>query len=593
MRRTAIFAGLMLAAVTAMGSAGPANAHEPGSGYVVVLKDSASTDPTSVAHGVPGVDVGSVYRSALHGFSARLTPTAVQRLRANPAVAYVEADAVGHADGQVIPNGNNRIFTPANTALKVGDGLDQRVNADIAIIDTGIDHTHPDLNVVQRVNCLGSKGCVENSGTDDNGHGSNVAGIAAELDNGIGYTGVAPGARLWSIKVLDSDGSGSTEEIVAGIDYVTAHSDEIGVANLSLGFDGDVQAVKDAVNRAVAKGIVVVVSAGNDHRDVKNQTPANVPDVITVSSLSDGDGKPGGLGNFAWCNKNNKNTDDTLSDYSNFGTGVDIAAPGDCITSAYKNGGYSNYSGTSQAAPHVTGAAAWLVAGKNKPTDRAGVLAVRDKLVKAGNTNWTDTSHDGVKEPLLDLHDPAVFPAGGTNGPNATFVPNCSTGRSCTFDASLSTGSGLSYAWDFGDGSTGTGAQPSHTYAAYGQYHVKLTVTDSSGATSGNSTYVHLTDPSVNELPVASFTRFCTVSGYCGFDASASYDDDGTIASYAWNWGDGTAAGSGVKPGHTYPDRTGSYTATLTVTDDKGGKASATAAVTCTKLPYYTECSAS
>ncbi|WP_190215995.1 S8 family serine peptidase, partial [Kitasatospora indigofera] len=208
-----------------------------------------------------------------------------------------------------------------------GDGLDQRVDVDVAVIDSGIDYYHPDLNVVRRVNCVGVTSCVENAGVDDNGHGSNVAGIVGGLDNGIGYVGVAPGARLWSVKALNSKGSGSSEEIVNAIDWVTAHAGEIEVANISIGFDGTVQAINDAVNRAISKGIVVVVSAGNDHRDVSNQSPANVPDAITVSSLSDADGKPGGLGTFGWCNKNNKNTDDTLSDYSNFGRGVDIAAP--------------------------------------------------------------------------------------------------------------------------------------------------------------------------------------------------------------------------------------------------------------------------
>ncbi|MFE0463972.1 S8 family serine peptidase [Kitasatospora sp. NPDC058965] len=589
----AILAGAALATLAGIGQV-PATAAEPqpSSGYVVVLKDGATVDPTAVAHGVKGLRLHSVYHSALNGFSAALTPGAVTELRADPAVKYVEANATAHADGQAVPNGVNRIFAPANPGLKVGDGLDQRTDADVAVIDTGVDYYHPDLNVVHRVNCVGVTACVDNAGVDDNGHGSNVGGIIGALDNGTGYVGVAPGARLWSVKVLNNQGSGTTEEIVNGIDWVTAHSDQIEVANISLGFDGDVQAVKDAVNRAIAKGIVVVVSAGNSHKDVSTQTPANVPDAITVSSLSDGDGKPGGLGNFAWCNSNNKNKDDTLSDYSNFGAGVDIAAPGDCIQSTYKNGGYSNYSGTSQAAPHVAGAAAWLTRGPYKPHDRAGVLAVRDTLVRAGNFNWTDTSGDGVKEPLLDLHDPAVFPAGGTAGPNATFVPGCdATGKTCTFDASLSTGNGLSYAWDFGDGTTGTGPKPSHTYAAFGVYDAKLTVTDSAGQTSGNSAYVRATDPTVNENPVAVGSGYCAVS-WCSFDGTASYDPDGEVASYRWDFGDG-ASSTDSRPDHTYPDRTATYNAKLTVTDLKGATGTTIVKVSCTDDVYITTCTMS
>ncbi|MEK2495038.1 S8 family serine peptidase [Kitasatospora purpeofusca] len=597
MKRSAALAGVILAAVTGLGSIAPASAtplEGPAADYIVVLKDGAVADPVTVAGSVRGVELGSVYRSALDGFSAALTPTAVSALRSDPNVAYVEASATGHADGQATPNGTSRAGAPANPGLKVGDGLDQRVDVDVAVIDSGIDYYHPDLNVVRRVNCVGVTACVENAGYDDNGHGSNVAGIVGGLDNGIGYVGVAPGARLWSVKSLNKEGSGSTEEIVNGIDWVTAHADEIEVVNISIGFDGTERAVNDAVNRAIAKGIVVVVSAGNDHRDVSNQSPANVPDAITVSSLSDADGRPGGLGNFAWCNKNNTNKDDSLSNYSNFGRGVDIAAPGDCIQSTFKNGGYSNYSGTSQAAPHVAGAAAWLTRGGNKPVNRAGVLAVRDRIVNAGNSNWTDTSGDGVKEPLLDLTSTAVFPAGGTAGPDATFVPGCdATGHTCTLDASLTSGSGLAYSWDFGDGSTGTGVKPVHTWASYGVKQVKLTVTDSSGRTSRNSAYVRATDPSINEKPVASFSRFCTAAAWCGFDATDSFDPDGSVASYRWDFGDGTAGSSELKPGHTYPAATATYQARLTVTDNKGATASASATVSCVKQTYLTICSAS
>ncbi|MET9398922.1 S8 family serine peptidase [Kitasatospora sp. NPDC002965] len=592
MKHAVILAGLVLASVAGTGAA-PASAQEPASGYIVVLKDGAATDPTTVARDVRGADVRSVYRSALSGFSADLTPAAVQVLRADPAVAYVEPSATAHAHGQALPNGAARIGAASNTGLKVGDGLDQRVDVDVAVIDSGSDYYHPDLNVVRRVNCVGVTSCVENAGNDDNGHGSNVAGIIGGLDNGVGYVGVAPGARIWSVKSLDSKGSGSTEEIVNGIDWVTAHAGDIEVANLSLGFDGTVRAVDDAVNRAIARGVVVVVSAGNDHRDVANQSPANVPDAVTVSSLSDADGKPGGLGDFAWCNKNNRNRDDALSDFSNFGRGVDIAAPGDCIQSAFRNGGYSNYSGTSQAAPHVAGAAAWLTRGAHKPVDRAGALAVRDRIVNAGSSNWTDTSGDGVKEPVLDLGSTAVFPAGGTAGPDATFVAGCDdSGRSCTFDASLTGGSGLTYSWDFGDGATGTGVRPVHTYGAYGVYTVRLTVTDGSGRTSRNSAAVRATDPAANEKPVAAFTRFCTAAAWCGFDATESFDPDGTVVSYRWDFGDGTT-GTELKPGHTYPAATATYTARLTVTDRKGATASSTARISCTRQPYLTICTAS
>ncbi|MCP9211534.1 S8 family serine peptidase, partial [Streptomyces cucumeris] len=427
MKRVGILVGL--SAVAAGISVAPGMgatqqpAQRPGD-YIVVLKDSAAADPTSVVEGMNGVSVASVYRSTVQGFSAKLTPEAVHALRTDPKVAYVERDGVGRAPvekadrpgseavaGQQLPNGVKRVGATQNKALKIGDGVDQRVDVDVAVLDTGIDKSHPDLNVVRSVNCSGVQECEDNSGADGDGHGSNVAGVIGGLDNKTGYTGVAPGARLWSLKILNDEGSGSSSELVAGLDWVTAHADKIEVANISAGYDDSSNAVKDAVDRAVAKGIVVVVSAGNERKDVKDakyHTPADVPDAITVSALSDGDGKPGGKGSFGWCNKKNRNKDDSLwidhvnGGGSDFGPGVDIAAPGDCIQSTFKNGEYSNYSGTSQAAPHVAGAAAWLASGDHKPKNRQDVMAIRAAILKAGNSGWTDNSGDGVKEPLLD-----------------------------------------------------------------------------------------------------------------------------------------------------------------------------------------------
>ncbi|WP_229927572.1 protease inhibitor I9 family protein, partial [Kitasatospora indigofera] len=142
MKRTAISAGLVLAAVAGFGAV-PATAQGAGSAeqqparYLVVLQDGTAADPVTVAGSAPGVRLGSVYRSALSGFSADLTPGAVRALRADPAVKYVEASAVGHADGQEVPNGAARAGVPGNAGLKAGDGLDQRVDVDVAVIDSG------------------------------------------------------------------------------------------------------------------------------------------------------------------------------------------------------------------------------------------------------------------------------------------------------------------------------------------------------------------------------------------------------------------------------------------------------------------------
>jgi len=158
--------------------------------------------------------------------------------------------------------------------------------------------------------------------------------------------------------------------------------------------------MRRAISTAVDHGVVVVVAAGNDHIDSSRFFPANQPDAITVSAVADFDGVPGGTAKSTCM----KGSDDTLAPFSNFGSPVDVAAPGECIYSTWPGGGYAMDSGTSMAAPHVTGAAALLAMGTHKPKNRADVLAIVDRIRSTGNKAWTDNSGDGRKEPLLDAH---------------------------------------------------------------------------------------------------------------------------------------------------------------------------------------------
>lgn len=313
-------------------------------------------------------------------------------------MAYVEPDfEVQLAATQTLPTGVNRADGDLSST-RSGDGTGAVSNVDIAIIDTGIDLRHTDLSVYkQKTFVRGTR-----SADDDNGHGTHVAGIAAAKDNGYGVVGMAPGARLWAVKVLDKSGSGSISTVIAGIDYVTQNAGEIDVANMSLGCECTSSSLNTAISNSVAAGVTYVVAAGNNGKDASTFSPANHPSAISVSAIVDTDGKCGGAGPSTVYG-----ADDTLASFSNFGPVVDMAAPGVNILSTYKGGTYATMSGASMASPHVAGAAALYKASHPLATP-AQVLAA---LQAAGSTPATVCDgnghgyfagdHDWVAEPLL------------------------------------------------------------------------------------------------------------------------------------------------------------------------------------------------
>ncbi|MDQ4144776.1 MAG: S8 family serine peptidase [Actinomycetota bacterium] len=381
--------------------------------YIVVLE--SGTRPGGVAldhHSLYGAEVGFVYRHALKGYSAKMTPGTAAIVAADPRVDYVERDLRQRAFAQTLPTGVDRIDGELSPTAKI-DGIDERVDVDIAVLDTGVDLDHPDLNVTSSTKCSGggpmNNSCTNGAGDDDNGHGSHVAGISGALDNGIGTVGVAPGARIHAVKVLDSRGSGYTSWIIAGIDWVTARASTIEVANMSLGGSGYTASYHTAVKNSVAKGVVYTVAAGNEARDVygadgtfgtsDDTQPAAFPEVSTISALADADGKPGGAAAtstaFSICTENR---DDSMACFSNFsrnvsnnpvtsaGAKIDLALPGYRIYSTYKSGGYATVSGTSQAAPHAAGLAALYIARNGRATSAAGVYSIRQSLINGGQS---------------------------------------------------------------------------------------------------------------------------------------------------------------------------------------------------------------
>ena len=398
----------VLATLTAVGlaagnpaaSAAPAAAEPAARPYIVVLKSSAAVGRVADEHRrAHGADVAHVYRNALKGYAARMTPAAAARVASDSRVQWVQPDGVVQATAQSTPTGINRANADAASTL-AGNGSGT-VDVDVAVIDTGIDLDHPDLNVYT----AGAKNCSTGKSADDgNGHGTHVAGTVGAKDDSTGVVGMAPGARVWPVRVLDNRGSGSWSAVICGIDYVAANADRIEVANMSLGGTGTDRgncgngsdAMHAAICNAVAKGVTFVVAAGNDAADAANFTPAAYDEVITVSALADFNGLPGG-GAAATCRSD---VDDTFANFSNYGADVDLIAPGVCINSTWKGGGYNTISGTSMASPHVAGGAALYLVGN----PGASPAAVQTALESSGTTDWNDVDDpDPVKERLLDV----------------------------------------------------------------------------------------------------------------------------------------------------------------------------------------------
>ncbi|MFD9635746.1 S8 family peptidase [Streptomyces violascens] len=324
----------------------------PGS-YIVTLKDSAARADSAAGQAVArkyGATVKRTYHQAVNGYSVRASESQAERLAGDSAVASVSVDRAFRVSGtQSRPPswGLDRIDQrnlPLDRSYSYPGSAGSGVTA--YIIDSGVRITHQDFGG------RASYGydAVDNDqvAQDGNGHGTHVAAIAA----GSRY-GVAKKARIVAVRVLDDAGSGTTERIVAGIDWVTRHAVKPAVANMSL--SGGVDAVVDqAVRKSIASGVTYTVAAGNDSQDASLHSPARVREAITVGATTERDSR------------------DSLS---NYGAALDLFAPGEFIASAWNAGDTATVtdSGTSMAAPHVAGAAALYLA--DHPSARPGQVA--------------------------------------------------------------------------------------------------------------------------------------------------------------------------------------------------------------------------
>jgi subtilisin family serine protease len=357
-----------------------------------------------------GVKADRSFTRAFRGYSAKLDREQRAAVLADPNVLAVVPDEVVTV-AQTTPTGVSRIGGLLNPIARI-DGVDQRVDADVAIVDTGI-ALHPDLNVAGGHNCSSAD---PNAWSDDNHHGTHVAGTVGALDNGFGVVGVAPGVRLWAVKILNANGSGLLSWYVCGLDWILNQHDAadptrplIEAVNMSVTKAGTDDHNCGLTNhdplhleicRVVAAGITVVAAAANDHHNAARNIPASYDEVITVSALADTDGRSGGLGGNACFSWGGYDKDDTFADFSNYGTDVDIMAPGKCIISTVPGPSYATISGTSMAAPAVTGAAALYKSTRPNATP----AQVREGLRYLGNYNWkVATDPDPYHEPLLDV----------------------------------------------------------------------------------------------------------------------------------------------------------------------------------------------
>ncbi|HEV8536600.1 MAG TPA: S8 family serine peptidase [Candidatus Limnocylindria bacterium] len=339
---------------------------------IAVLRDDVDSDSIASEHAYRfGAHVSHVYGAVLRGYAARVPERVIESLKRDARVAFVEDDRLLWAT-DTVPTGVDRIEGDKSSQLS-GDGAGS-VGTGVAIIDTGIS-PHSELNIAGGYNCAGFFFVNRNAWTDGNGHGTHVAGTVAAKDNGANIVGVAPGAPLWAVRVLSSNGSGYLSWIICGINWVAnnAAAKGIKVANMSLGGGGSDDgncgnSNNDSMHKAICnavnnKGVTFVVAAGNSNANFATFTPAAYNEVLTVTAVADFNGQPGG-GAVPTCRTD---VDDTAADFSNWTTpgsadaSHTIAAPGVCITSTWNNGGYNTISGTSMASPHATGTVALCI----------------------------------------------------------------------------------------------------------------------------------------------------------------------------------------------------------------------------------------
>ena len=392
--------------------------------------------------------LGGVLGRRFHRFpmaSAQIPERMLPMLERLSGVSFVEEDVQMHTMDQTVPWGINMIGALTAQESNTGTGVK------VAVIDTGIQLDHPDLNVVGNVTFVSGTPNAD----DDNGHGSHVAGTIAAVNNSVGVIGVAPDVQLYAVKVLGSGGTGYTSDIIAGIEWSIDNGMQ--VINMSFGSATGTTGLKDACDAAYNAGVVVVAAAGNNGSSAGTGDnviyPANYDSVIAVAAVD--------------------NTKARAS-FSSTGPGVELAAPGVNIYSTTYNASYTNKSGTSMASPHVAGLAALIIA--SGIADANGNGRINDEVRQRMDQTAEDLGSAG-RDPLygygLVRADLAVWrpPSVTTNA--ATNIANTSARLNGNL-SSLGTASSANVSFEYGLTTSYGSATSVQTMTATGSFNADI-----------------------------------------------------------------------------------------------------------------------
>jgi aqualysin 1 len=443
------------------GAVAPLRAAAPGQGirdrYIVVFKDGTPDAPGLASRLVAshGGGLHFIYQAAIRGFAATLSPAAVAALRRNPNVSYVEQDGIARASATQYnaPWGLDRIDQTVDGAYNyaaTGSGVR------IYVLDTGIRYDHADFGG----RAAAGYDAYGGTGADCNGHGTHVAGIAA----GSTY-GVAKGATVVSVRVLDCNGTGTWSAVIAGVDWVTANHVKPAVANMSLGGDGNTT-LDAAVNASLSAGVTYAVAAANDWGDACYYSPARVAGVLTVAASTSYDER-------SW--------------FSNYGRCVDLYAPGSGILSAWHTSSTATNTldGTSMASPHVAGVAALYLQGNSTAAPATVAAAIVNTASTSGLVGaGTGAPNNRLVNSNLTGYSPPSWPSPGTVSADIDCYSSGLEGfLECWAGAWGGTGSGYEYTWVNASG-YGNNAYVQCPYSPWGGAWVDVYVTaiDSGGS---------------------------------------------------------------------------------------------------------------